>query len=146
MTDGNRHQPEHQLQCAVMEWAALHLNRWPELDLLYATNQPRPLTKPQAWRNKRAGIKAGFPDLHLPVPIAHNPPYQASPGLWLELKATGKSPSLAQTKRIESLKELGHEVHVIHDAELAANILADYMARVYASRKEGQGWPKSQPQ
>ena len=130
-----RRYPEHDLQCAVIEWAALQQTRWPELRWLYATMQPSKLTPRQAHRFKLAGIRSGVPDLHLPVPILHNPSDQVTPGLWLELKVPGTAPSPAQIKWIAALKELEHEVWICRDLETAISIITDYLTRAYASRK-----------
>lgn len=141
-----RRYPEHDLQCAVMEWASLQQTKWPELRWLYATMQPSKLTPRQAHRFKLAGIKAGVPDLHLPVPILHTPPSQEfTPGLWIELKAPGTAPSTTQKewyalsatqKEWHSvLTELGHEVWICRDLESAIRIITDYLARVYTSRR-----------
>jgi len=131
-----RRYPEHDLQCAVMEWAGLQQTKWPELRWLHATMQPSKLTPRQAHRFMLAGIKAGVPDLHLPVPILHNPPSQEfTPGLWIELKGPRTGPSTTQNKWIDALTELGHEVWVCRDLESAIRIITDYLARVYTSRR-----------
>ena len=125
---------EAQIQAAIIQWARYLEPKWPEVELLHATMQPASLTKLQAWRNKAAGIKAGFPDLHLPVPIVHNSTRLGIPGLWIELKAPGKAPTPMQRKRIDELKSLGHEVHVCTAPDEALDRIKDYMTRVYAAR------------
>ena len=131
-----RRYPEHDLQCAVMEWAGLQRTKWPELRWLYATMQPSKLTPRQAHRFKLAGIKAGIPDLHLPVPILHTPPSQEfTPGLWIELKGPRTALSATQKEWHAALTELGHEVWICRDLESAIDIITDYLARVYTSRR-----------
>lgn len=58
---------EYEEQAAVIEWAHAMRGRWPELDLLYAIPNGARTSWTVAKRLKKTGMKAGVPDLCLPV-------------------------------------------------------------------------------
>ena len=64
----NQFQPtEEQEQAVIFQWAEIMVNRHPELRLLYHCPNGGWRSKPEAVRFKRIGVKAGVPDLCLPV-------------------------------------------------------------------------------
>ena len=71
---------EDEEQMAVMEWAQLQMGRWPELEWLYHIPNGGKRGKIEAARFKAMGVKAGVPDLCLPVPMGR---YH---GLYIEMK------------------------------------------------------------
>ena len=88
-------------------WAALAKSRWPELVLLHAIPNGGHRHKAVAVRMKAEGMKAGVPDICLPVPRG------SWHGLYLELKTEDGSVSRAQRRWLEQ--------HACHQAvELAA--------------------------
>lgn len=62
-------------QQAVMEWAALMVNRWPALCMLYHVPNEAKRSKATAARMARMGLRAGVPDLCLDAPAGkyHGP-------------------------------------------------------------------------
>ena len=68
-------------QATLMDWAALMAGRWPELQLLFHVPNGGARGKAEAARMKRQGVKAGVPDLMLPVARG------GYHGLFLEMKA-----------------------------------------------------------
>ena len=58
---------EHAHQTAVMCWAAINRATYPELVLLHAIGNGGERNVIVASRMKAEGVKAGIPDLHLPV-------------------------------------------------------------------------------
>ena len=58
---------EHQEQVAVFQWAGIMRKKHPELDLLYAVPNAGKRTPRQGAYMKAEGMKAGVPDIVLPV-------------------------------------------------------------------------------
>ena len=63
-----RQQPEAEHQAALFRWASLVSLRLPELRLLFAVPNGGHRHRAVAARLKDEGVKAGVPDLFLPVP------------------------------------------------------------------------------
>lgn len=90
---------------------------------IYAIPNGGKRSKIEASIMKAEGVRAGIPDLHLPV---------RSGGcltLYLELKCGKNKPSPEQEERIEALVGLGHRVVVVWDDWLLA---WDYIERYLA--------------
>lgn len=62
-----RHQYEASEQAALMLWAQMHLAKYPQLRLLYHIPNGGSRNAAEAASLKRQGVKAGVPDLCLPV-------------------------------------------------------------------------------
>lgn len=60
---------EHSDQVALFRWAALQANRYPQLRLMFAVPNGGIRSKATAAKLKAEGVKAGIPDVCLPVPI-----------------------------------------------------------------------------
>lgn len=72
-------------QEAIIEWCAWNMQQYPELELLYHVPNGGKRDKATAAVLKRQGVKAGVPDLVLPVARC------GYHGLYIELKAPGGS-------------------------------------------------------
>lgn len=72
---------EHQHQVALFNWARMHEKAYPELRLMYAIPNAAKRSKRQGAYMKAEGLKAGVPDVCLPV-ARHG--FNA---LYIELKA-----------------------------------------------------------
>ena len=112
---------EENEQIAVFEWAAVAAPLIPELSLLFHIPNGGKRTVSEAVRFKRAGVKAGVPDLFLPVPKGN---YH---GLWIEMKAKGGRIRPEQREWIEALREQGFQAYVCFGAEEAINTLRRYL-------------------
>ena len=112
---------ESQEQIALFEWAALHTRRYPELDLLYHIPNGGHRHKTTAIRLKREGVKAGVPDLCLPVPrgVYH--------GLYIELKAGRNSTTDNQNRWLQALAENGYCTAICHGWEAASQAIINYL-------------------
>lgn len=67
-------------QMSVMDWARWNQNAHPELELLHHCPNGGSRNKAEAVKLKQMGVKAGIPDLCLPVPMGmYN-------GLYIEMK------------------------------------------------------------
>lgn len=117
-------QLEFQEQCAVILWASARHEedpvKWHDLDLLHCSLNGVPLTKAQAGRAKAQGMKAGVPDLSLPVPIG------GYHGLYIEMKADKGRESEDQKKFCRRLRENGYKVVTCYGAAEARLAIREY--------------------
>jgi hypothetical protein len=74
---------EHRHQVVLFQWAAMAAQTRPELGMLFAIPNGGHRHPAVAAKLKAEGVRAGVPDICLPVPRG---PYH---GLWIELKAPG---------------------------------------------------------
>jgi hypothetical protein len=124
---------EHDLQAAVFEWAQLSQAKYPELRLLHAipngggrgkpfiTKSGKRLPPLAAVRLKAEGVKAGIPDIHLPV--GHG----GYLSLYIEMKRGSGVVSAAQKEVIELLRLENNLVLVCRSAEEAIMSLKRYL-------------------
>ena len=121
--EGINWQPsEDDEQAAVMEWAVLMEKQFPELALLFHIANGGYRHPATASRMKKLGVKAGVPDLFLPVPRGQ------SHGLWVEMKRVrGGRVSEDQKAWIEALTKQGYRAEVAHGAEEACDFLYKYL-------------------
>lgn len=81
-------------QC-LFRWAAFQSGRFPELALLYHVPNGGSRKKAEAGRFRAEGVKAGVPDLCLPVARG------GFHGLYIELKRRAWPPALANSDRMK---------------------------------------------
>lgn len=115
--------PEAAEHAALFEWIYAHEGRYPALGLAFhAANEG----KRAPWRAAREGIRAGVPDVLLPVPRGD------WTGLAVELKAGRGRLTPAQSDWLDRLAAEGWRTHV-HRSEQpgdwtgAAVVIADYL-------------------
>lgn len=118
---------EHAHQCALMAWCALNYERYPELRLLFAIPNGGERNLVVASRLKAEGVKAGVPDLFLPVArwSVH--------GLFIEMKkpkGKGAAGTIAASQAgwHRALEEQGYGVAVCWGWEEARDCLIKYLA------------------
>lgn len=113
---------EEDEQIAVFDWIACAENQYPALKLCFHIANGGKRTITEAKRFKAMGVKAGVPDLFLPVPRGR---YH---GLWIEMKRTqdGKV-SENQKWWIGALNSLGYSAQVAYGAEQAIRQLEEYL-------------------
>ncbi|MBQ6519105.1 MAG: VRR-NUC domain-containing protein, partial [Anaerolineaceae bacterium] len=111
---------ESEEQCLLFEWAEMSLAKYPELALLFHVPNGSSKSKFQAVKFKREGLKAGVPDLCLPVAR------QGYHALYIEMKRTeGGRLSDAQKWWLENLQKQGNKAVVckgFEEAEYSASI------------------------
>lgn len=113
---------EGEEQEVLFQWAEWQQGRWPELRLMYAVPNGGYRTKSEAARLKAQGVKAGVPDICLPVARG------GCHALYIELKRRkGGVVSSAQSQWIEALKEEGNECAVCAGADAAMAIITRYL-------------------
>ena len=109
-------------QATLMSWASMQTWKHPELALLFHIPNGGKRNAAEAARFKAQGVKAGVPDLFLPV--ARNDKH----GLFIELKRReGGKVSENQNQWLKDLEEQGYECHVCKGWEAAAEVIKEYM-------------------
>lgn len=113
---------EGEEQATLFHWAAMQGHMYPELELLFHIPNGGKRGKAEAARFKAEGVKAGVPDLFLPVARGgYN-------GMFIELKKSkGGSVSSAQKEWITKLGAQGYCAVVCHGWQAASEALVDYM-------------------
>ena len=115
--------PEEEVeQTCLFRWAAYSLGAHPELRLLHAIPNGGKRSKSEAARMKAAGVKAGVPDMFLPVARG------GSHGLYIELKRIkGGRVSAEQLAWMEELTREGYTCAVCHGWEEARKVIRTYL-------------------
>ena len=115
--------PEEEVeQTCLFRWAAYSLGAHPELRLLHAIPNGGKRSKSEAARMKAAGVKAGVPDMFLPVARG------GSHGLYIELKRIkGGRVSAEQLAWMEELTREGYTCAVCHGWEEARKVIQTYL-------------------
>lgn len=112
---------ETEEQQALFQWVGFQLKRYPELELLYHISNEG---KRNPRRAKAEGVKAGVPDLCLPVPRGSNH------GAYIEMKRRkGGRITPDQAKWMEQLRQQGYAVACCNGWEYAAKFLLDYLGQ-----------------
>lgn len=122
MTDYIHMPTEESEQALVFQWAALEARMYPELQLLFAIANGGKRHIKTAVMLKRTGVKAGVPDMMLPVARG------GYHGLYIELKRVKNSTTSAAQKGWHiKLREQGYRVTVCKGADEAINELVSYL-------------------
>lgn len=109
-------------QAALIRWANTQAKAWPELALLLHIPNGGKRNAREGARLKSQGVRAGVPDLCLPVPRGGHH------GLWIEMKAPGRhTVSSAQKQWIEALTKQGYAACVCVGWEQARDVIAEYL-------------------
>ena len=111
-------------QATLFSWAEMRSIKYPELRLLFHIPNGGSRGKAEAARFKAEGVKAGVPDLFLPVARG---PYH---GLFIEMKRqSGGRTSEAQRKWLAALAAEGYFTTVCYGWKEAAELIEDYLKR-----------------
>ena len=94
---------------------------YPDLKLMFAIPNGGSRNKIEAKHLKEQGVKAGVPDIFLP--IAKNGYH----GLFLELKVEKNKLSKQQYEWIENLKKQGYKADVAYGIDEAIKVLMEYI-------------------
>lgn len=116
---------EHEEQAALMQWAAIEARRDPRLVLLHASQNGLRTTPAMARQAKRCGLKAGVPDLFLPVAAL------GYHGLFVELKRVGGTPCDVRPEQswwLEQLNAQGYLATVAYGWQDATAMIRRYLA------------------
>ena len=112
---------EHFEQKALFDWARWESRKVPELALLFAIPNGGKRSKAVAGKLKAEGVKAGVPDICLPVACGK---YH---GLFIELKAEGGRATDTQMEWIYRLRGHGYCANVCFGWEEAKRIIESYL-------------------
>ena len=112
---------EHQLQVAVIQECERRALTNPLYGLIFAIPNGGQRSKAQAGKLKAEGVKAGVPDLCLPL-ARHG--YH---GLFIELKVQGNRTSDLQALWIERLGDMGYLCHVLYRLDDVVRVLKWYI-------------------
>lgn len=117
VTDESGHQE------AIFAWCDYNKNRYPDLKLLYHVPNGGKRDAATARALKRQGVKAGVPDLVLPVPQC------GFHGLYIELKAPGGKLEQSQIDYLQAVEQRGYLALVCVGWQAAVQALSEYMER-----------------
>ena len=112
---------ESQHQEALFGWALCQRGKYPELDLLFHIPNGGSRHPKEAANLKRQGVKAGVPDLLLPVARGE---YH---GLFIELKVGRNKPTDKQTGWMNALSDEGYAVRVCYGWDAAKETIIQYL-------------------
>ena len=112
---------EAQEQMTLFSWAAMQSGKYPELNLLYHVPNGGSRHKAEAGRLRAEGVKAGVPDLCLPVARGQ---YH---GLYIELKAGENTTTKKQKEWLEYLRPQGYKAALCYGWEQAAGTIIEYL-------------------
>lgn len=114
-------QHEEHDQITVMHWARVQQGTMPELKLLYHVPNEGKRTASAGGRLKAAGMRAGVPDLCLPVPRG------GYHGLYIEMKYGKNKPTQAQNEWLDALREQGYFTAVCYGFYETVNTIRQYL-------------------
>lgn len=132
-----QHNKEELEQTFLIQWAAMLSGQYPELKLLHHIPNGGLRSKTEAKRLKAAGVKAGVPDLFLPVPKYDEFDIVDRNGLYIEMKAPsieigGRKTTKGRTSKeqdwwIDQLRAQGYQVEVCYGWVEAAKAVIQYL-------------------
>lgn len=108
-------------QETVFRWAELNKAKYPELELMFHIPNGGSRNKLEAANLKRQGVKAGVPDICLPVPKGK---YH---GLYIELKYGKNKLSISQSIWLGKLTEQGYMAVCVYGWEKAVEVILNYL-------------------
>ena len=132
-------------QIQLMNWCRWKTNQggvWEMLDLLYHVPNGGRRGKAEASIFKAMGVKAGVPDLFLPVPkMLHGKNGGMAYGLYIEMKAQGGRLQPSQREWLLKLRSMGYCCRVCFGCEEAERVLEDYLEGRWPT--DGNTWDKA---
>lgn len=117
----NRKRSEATEQERVINWCGYNADRHPELKLIYHIPNGGSRNELEAANLKRQGVKAGVPDLALPVAL------KGYNGLYIEMKFGKNKTTEKQNWWLEQLTKQGYKTAVCYGADEAITTLKEYI-------------------
>lgn len=114
-------QQEAAEQINLFRWAEYMSGKYPEIKLMYHVPNGGSRNKIEAANLKRQGVKAGVPDICLPVPRGK---YH---GLYIELKAGKNTTTEKQKEWLSALEAQNYFTVVCHGWQQAADVITRYL-------------------
>ena len=112
---------ESQEQINLFKWAGFASCKYPELDLMYHIPNGGKRDIGTAKKLKAEGVKAGVPDICLPVPRS------GYHGLYIEMKVGKNKTTDNQDRWLEGLSNQGHKTCICYGWESASEVLIKYL-------------------
>lgn len=123
-------------QETLFQWTEFQTNKYPELRLLYHIPNGGKRDKATAINLKRQGVKAGVPDLFLPVARG------GFFGLYIELKVGKNKATALQKEWMAELNKQNYKAVVCYGWQEAAKELINYIEQnrtlIYCAGKENR--------
>lgn len=119
-------------QINVITWAQWNAQRHPELNLLHHIPNGGSRNKAEAVKLKQMGVRAGVPDLHLPVPRG------IYCGLYIEMKHDRGRVEQSQKNFLQTAAGYGNFCAVCYGAEMAIHVLGEYINLKTIDTGEGE--------
>ena len=116
-----RRRSEATEQEALITWCRIFENRYPELKMIYHIPNGGSRNRLEAANLKRQGVKAGVPDLCLPVPK------DGYHGLYIEMKYGKNKTTGNQEEWLESLRQYGYKTAVCYGEDEARETIKQYI-------------------
>lgn len=114
-------QYEADQQRKLFQWTTFIRAKYPEIDLMFHIPNGGSRNKLEAANLKKQGVKAGVPDLFLPVSRG------GYHGLFIELKYGKNKPTEKQTEWLTNLNEQGYAVAVCYGCNEASEKILKYL-------------------
>ena len=108
-------------QINVIAWAMWEKSRYPELKLLHHIPNGGSRNKAEAVKLKQMGVRAGVPDLHLPVPKGRYC------GLYIEMKYETGRLQESQKEFLKAAAGYRNYCAVCYGSEEAISVLKEYV-------------------
>lgn len=108
-------------QAALFRWVAFIRATLPDANMLYHVPNGGKRDRREAAKLKQQGVRAGVPDLCLPVARS------GYHGLYIEMKVEKNKPTALQLEWLAALKQQGYAVAVCYGWQEAANIIENYL-------------------
>ncbi len=106
---------------AFFDWVRWNEKKNPILKTIFHVENERKCTPAQGARRKRKGVRAGIPDII--VPISRRP----FCGLFIELKTDKGKVSKEQKEIMAMLYSLGHAVYIARSGKEAIDLVTNYL-------------------
>lgn len=116
-----RMQSEATEQERLISWTQYQYNEYPELKLIFHIPNGGSRNTLEAANLKRQGVKAGVPDLCLPVAR------QNYHGLYIEMKWGKNKTTENQKWWLQALQSQGYKTAVCYGADEAIKVIRDYL-------------------
>ncbi len=116
-----RRRSEATEQEALITWCRIFESRYPELEMIYHVPNGGSRNRIEAANLKRQGVKAGVPDLCLPVPK------NGYHGLYIEMKFGKNKTTKDQEEWLKRLSQYGYKTAVCYEAEEARRVIKEYI-------------------
>jgi len=112
---------EEQIQVDLFNWARYYETQHPELALLFHPPNGGKRSRMTGAKLKAMGVKAGVPDVCLPVPR------QGYGSLWIELKSPQGRMQESQKEWYQALTLANNKVVVCRSWAEASDVILDYL-------------------